>query len=63
VGIDREEELAQPVDDLVTPVLDLQLARELRRPERQVLDLGQVGEDLPFGAGRTVVTVSDLITT
>ena len=45
VGLDREEELAEAVDDLGLAVLVLQLAGELGGPLRQVLDLRQVVED------------------
>src|SRR5712691_1728437 len=52
VGADLEEELAQPVDDLVPAVDESQLARELGRPLRQLLDVGEVGEDLVAGRGQ-----------
>ena len=39
VGVDLEEELAQPVYDLVTAVDESQLARELGRPLGQLLDV------------------------
>src|SRR2546427_7927254 len=42
---DLEEELPEAVDDLVPAVDDLQLAGELGRPARDVLDVGEVGED------------------
>src|SRR5918996_440545 len=45
VGPDREEELAEPVDDLVVVALAAQLSGELGCPFRQVLDVGHVLED------------------
>src|SRR5439155_12577492 len=42
LGFDPEEELAEPVHDLVLAVDQLELARELRRPARKVVDVGEV---------------------
>src|SRR5215204_6852282 len=46
VGLDVEAELAEAVYDAVAIGVVLQLARELGRPFREVLDLGHVLEHL-----------------
>ena len=50
VGFDPEEELAQPIDDLVAAVDDLQLSGEVGRPVGQVLDVGEICEHLVGGS-------------
>jgi hypothetical protein len=55
--VDLEEELAESVHDLLAPVDQLQLAGELGRPFRQLLDVGEVGEDLISRGFERAVTV------
>src|SRR5262249_55817652 len=50
VGVDLEEEFAEPVDDLVAAVDEFELTGELGRPLGQFVEVGGVGE--PLVAGR-----------